>query len=196
MSFTKTFLKGDTGSTPAEFDGLQARIGSDYIVSAGSTGIGDALSLAKLDELVDTCEDGTHLIMNKTMRRRLTVAARTYTIGGFITYDQDAFGRTQTMYNDLPILIADKDNTNTAILPFSEAAATPGAAASTSIYCVSFTEDGVIGLQNGDMDVRDLGEIESKPVYRTRVEWYTSISVMRENSAARLMGISNAAIVV
>lgn len=196
LSFTKTFIKGDSGTTPAEFDGLQVRASSDYTVNAGATSGGDALSLAKLDELIDTVENPTHLVMSKAMRRLLTAAARSYTVGGFISYTQDEFGRTQTVYNDLPILIADKDNTNTAILPFSEANPGGGTAASTSIYCVSFMEDGVVGLQNGDMDVRDLGELESKPVYRTRVEWYTTISVMRENAFARLNGIKSSAVVV
>jgi hypothetical protein len=194
LAWTKTFVKGDVSSSPEEFDGIQVRVESDYTVDAGSTSGGDALSLAKLDELIDTCDQPTHLLMNKAMRRRLSAAARSATVGGYITYDLDEFGRRVSRYNDLPIILADKDNTNTDILPFTEANPGGGGAASTSIYAISFMEDGVIGLQNGDMDVRDLGELESKPVLRTRVEWYTTIAVMRKNSIARLQGIKNAAV--
>ncbi len=194
LSWTKTFIKGDTVSSKKEFDGLQARVSSSYTVNAGSTSGGDALSLGKLDELIDTCDSPTALLMNKTMRRRLTAASRSSTVGGYITYTQDSFGRTVTKYNDLPILIADKDNTNTNIMPFTEANPGGGSAASTSIYCMSLLEDGLIGLQNGDMDVRDLGELEDKPVFRTRVEWYTTIAILRENSVARLNGIKDAAV--
>jgi len=194
LNIAKTIIKGDVTTTRESFDGLQARLISDQLVEAGTTASGDALSLLKLDELIDTVEDANYLIMNKTMRRLLTAAARTTTISGFITYTQDAFGRRLAQYNDLPILIADKDETNTDIMSFNELASSGTGAVCTSIYCVSFAEDGILGLQNGVMDVRDLGEIESKPVYRTRVEWYITISMRRPRSGARLRGIKNASV--
>ena len=180
LATTKTLIKGSVLTDPKEFDGLQVRCLGDQLVAAAGT-----VTLSVLDELIDSVEDPTHLVMNKTMRRRLTQAARTTTVGGYITYSVDAFGRQVTRYNDLPILIAYKDNTNTEILPFTEACAA-GAATGSSIYCLSFDDNGVVGLQNGDMDVRDMGELETKPVYRTRVEWYITLAIMRERAASRL----------
>jgi hypothetical protein len=156
LAWTKAFIKGDSSSDPKSFDGLQVRLTGNQLISAGSTSGGDALSLAKLDELIDAVQNPIALIMNKTMRRRLTAAARLYTVGGFITLRQDEFGRTITRYNDLPILIADEDNTGTQILPFTEAAYGGGATA-TSIYCVSLCEGMLTGIQSNEMDVRDLG---------------------------------------
>ena len=193
LAMTKTLIKGDSESTPKEFDGLQIRAIGDQKVAAGSTASGDALSLIKLDELIDAVDEPTHLLMNKTMRRRLTAAARSTSVGGYITYDVDAFGRRVTKYNDLPILIADKDNNYDDVMPFTEAATT-GSSLCTSIYCLSFAENGVMGLQNGVMDVRDLGEIDTKPVFRTRIEWYTSLAVLRHKAFARLWGIKDAAV--
>ncbi len=189
-AFTYSFIKGDNSANPKEFSGLQSRITGDQLISAGSTSGGAALSLEKLDELIDLVDNPTHLIMNKTMRRKLTVAARSASVGGYITYDVDAFGRQVTKYNDLPILIADKDNNGNDILPFSEAASS-GSATATSIYCVSLTDDGVTGIQNGGIDVKDLGELETKPCYRTRVEWYPAIAVYKGRAAARLRHIGN-----
>lgn len=187
---TKEIVKGDVSTTPKGFDGLQVRcIGSQKVANGTAN---KALSLIKLDELIDEVEDPTHLLMNKTMRRRLTVAARTTSVGGYITYDVDAFGRKVTKYNDLPIMIADKDNTNADIMPFEEVGLTT--AECTSIYCLSFAENGVIGLQNTDMDVRDLGELQTKPVYRTRVEWYVTMSILRPRAAGRLYAITDAAV--
>jgi hypothetical protein len=51
------------------------------------------------------------------------------------------------------------------------------------------------GIQNGVVDVRDLGELETKPVFRTRVEWYNGIALYKARAVARLQGIKNAAIV-
>ena len=84
----------------------------------------------------------------------------------------------------------------TPILPFSEANPGGGAAASTSIYVVQLGDGGVIGIQNDGISVRDLGELEAKPVFRTRVEWYASIAIFSGKAVARLRGIKDAAIVV
>lgn len=194
LSWTQKFIKGDTASDPREFDGLQTRITGSQIISAGTTADGAALSLAKLDEAIDQTLNPTHLIMNKTMARRLTQAARTYTVGGFITYDKDAFGRRVTMYNDLPILLVDLDATQTAILGFTEASSS-GNATSTSIYVVSMGDGMLTGLQNGGVSVRDLGELQTAPVYRTRVEWYNGIAVMNGRAATRLKFIGDRAVV-
>lgn len=196
LSWTKAFYKGDSDSDPREIDGLQVRLTGDQLIEAGSTNGGDALSLAKLDELIDSVDDPTHLAMNKTMRRRLTIAARTYTIGGFITYKVDEFGRQVAYYNDLPIVIVDKDNEDSDILPFTEVGSGGSTATACSLYCMSMGSGKVTGIQSGAIDVRDLGELETKPSKRTRVEWYAGIAIMHGRAAARLRGISNAAIVV
>lgn len=197
LSWTRAFFKGDSATEPREMDGLQVRIpaGSNQLIDAGATSGGDALSLLKLDELADQVDDPTHFLMNKTMRRLLTAAARNTSVGGFISWSTDAFGRQLAMYNELPILIVDEDNTGAQILPFTEANPGGGAAASTSIYCVSFREGMLTGIQNGMIDVRDLGELESKPSLRTRVEWYPGIALLHGRAVARLQGIKNAAVV-
>lgn len=194
LSMTKNIIKGDVTSDPKSFDGIQVRCINDQIISTGAAGASvAALSLLELDELVDTVEDPTHFIMNKNFRRRLSAAARLYTVGGYITYELDAFGRRVTYFNDLPIIVVDKDNENNDIMPHTETA-DDGGADGVSIYCVSFAENGVVGLQNGEMDVTDLGEIDTKPVFRTRVEWYISMAIMRPRAAARLWNIQDAVI--
>jgi hypothetical protein len=193
LAVTGKFIKGDSTSDPREFDGLQVRLVGDQLVSNGSS-TGAALSLGNLDAAIDAVDNPTALVMNKTMRRRLTAASRTTSVGGFITFEQDNFGRQQTRYGELPILIADEDQTGAQILPFTEAAE-GGGTASTSIYVVSFADSGVTGIQNGTMDVRDLGELDEKPVFRTRVQWYPGIAIFQSKSASRLYGITNAAVV-
>ena len=185
LAWTRTFIKGDNESEPREFDGLQVRLTGDALIANHATGAG--LSLAKLDEAIDEVDGANYLIMSKSIRRRLTVAARTAAVGGNITYTQDEFGRQVTKYNDIEILIAGKDNTNTEILGFTETGST------ASIYIVAFGEGEVSGLENGGMDVRDMGELESKPAFRTRVEWYSGMGVFAPRTAARLKNITDAA---
>src|SRR5512134_352122 len=162
-TITSSFLKGDNIADPRQFDGLQARLTGSQLIQAGTTANGTALSLGKLDELIDSVSDPTHLIMNRSMSRRLAAAARATGVGGFIAYDMNSFGQRVMSYNGLRILNGYDANLNTAILPFTEAA-TSGTATATSIYCVSFGPQGIVGLQAGPMDVTDLGEIPEKPV--------------------------------
>jgi hypothetical protein len=39
-----------------------------------------------------------------------------------------------------------------------------------------------------------LGELQTKPVYRTRVEWLVGLAAMHGRCASRIWGITNAAV--
>ncbi len=192
LNFTKKFIKGDMSSQPREFDGLQVRVTGNQLIAAGATANGTPLSLDKLDEAIDQTLNPTHLLMNKKMARRMTGAARSG-VGGDITFDLDEFGRRVQFYNGLPILTVDLDGDGTAILPFTEAA-TSGTATATSIYVMSIGADGLTGIQNGIPDVRDLGELDVAPVWRTRVEWFVGIAAFNGRAVTRLWSISDAAV--
>lgn len=194
LRWSQAIIKGDSTVDPRVYDGLQVRLTGSQKIAAGATANGTALSLAKLDEAIDAVDNPTHLIMNKTMRRRLSAAARSSTVGGYLTYTKDEFGRQVTMYNELPILIIEQDNVGNDILPFTEAA-TSGTATATSIYVVSFMEGKLQGIQSSVMSVRDLGELQTQPVKRTRVEWYAGIALFHPRAAARLWSIADAAVV-
>jgi len=194
----RVLIKGDSTSDPREFDGFQVRCVGDQLIAAGTTDAGDALSLAKLDELIDAVANPTHLIMSKAMRRRLTTASRASAVGGDIVFTVDEFGRTATSYNGLRILVPYSDGGGTEMLAFDE----PGdvkdsntGTTATSIYAVNFADGMVSGIQNAPMDVRDLGELNDTPAFRTRVEWYAGLCVEHGRAVARLGGISNAAVV-
>jgi len=194
LAWTKKFIKGDTASDAREFDGLQVRTTGDQVQSAGTTANGAALSLYTLDKAIDQTLNPTALIMNKTMRRRLSQASRLYTVGGYMTYSMDAFGKQVAKYNDLPILEVDLDHEQNEILGFSEAAAS-GTDTATSIYVVSMGDDGLSGLQNGSIEVNDLGELQSAPLYRTRIEWYNGMAIFNGRAVTRLKFIGDKAIV-
>jgi hypothetical protein len=194
LKWTKEFIKGDTASDARVFDGLQTRATGNQVISAGTTGGGAALSLAKLDEAIDQTLNPTHLIMNKAMARRFSAAARTTSVSGYVTYDVDQLGRRVMQYNGIPILTVDLDDTGTAIMGFTEAADS-GASTATSIYVVSMGADSLTGIQNGGIDVQDLGLLQSSPLYRTRVEWYNGLAAFNGRSITRLKFIGDLAIV-
>ena len=67
--------------------------------------------------------------------------------------------------------------------------------ATCSIYCVAFGPQLVSGFQSAPPEVRDLGEINSAPVYRTRMDWNMGFAVYSGRAVARLAGIANSAVV-
>ena len=194
--WTKTFFKGDVESSPKEFDGLQARLIGDNLIEAGASSGGDALSLAKLDELMDATDGApSALFMNKTMRRKLTVAARNTSVGGDINYTVDQFGRQVMTYADCPIRLVEEDEENNDILAFDEAGSGGGSSVCTSIYAVKFgLGTHCFGLQCGEMDVLDMGLYSGGVKYRTLIEWISGFTLAHNKSAARLRGIKNAAV--
>lgn len=192
---TTSIIKGDSTSNPREFDGLQKRITGAQLIDAGAASGGDALSLQVLDQLIDQVTSCSALIMSKAMRRLLTTASRNCQIGGFITYGIDAFGRQISQYNGIPILLPYSDNGGTEPIAFDEACPGGGSAVGTSIYAVGFGDGLVSGLQSGPMMVRDLGELETTPAKRTRVEWDAGLCIEHGRAAGRLRGIKNATVV-
>lgn len=194
LTWTRKFIKGDSMSDPREFDGLQTRATGSQVISAGATAGGAALSLAVLDAAIDQTMNPTHLIMSKAMARKFSTAARTTAVSGYVTYTTDTLGKRVMEYNGLPILTVDLDGTSTAILPFNEAAASGGSTA-TSIYVVGMGADSLTGIQNGGMDVQDLGLLQTAPMYRTRVEWYCGLAAFNGRSITRIKFIGDLAIV-
>jgi hypothetical protein len=186
-------INGDSSVNPREFDGLRVRIAGDQLVPANLTApaANSPLSLEALDEAIDRVDGPNFLVMSKAMRNKLTSAARKQNVGGDIQFALDEFGRRVTVYNDLPILIADYDDTGARIIDFNEAGPA-GGTVSTSIYVLAVGDGMLTGLQNGIMEVTDLGELDSAPVLRTRVEWLVGMAVMHGRAVARVWGITNA----
>ena len=208
LEFDRTFIKGDTSTDSKEFDGLQKRVplspDSTQLVYPGGPGStptagGDGLRLQALDWARKRTRRPTHWVMNQTMCLLLTEAARQTGVSGFVQHTQDNFGNPVTMYAGLPIIELEEDNEANEILPFQEAAPAGGAAVSTSIYCVNMSMEGLFAIHNMPSDddmfeVRDLGEIDAKPCYRTRVETELGLAVLDARSVTRIAGITNVAV--
>lgn len=195
LDIAKTFIKGSVMTDEKSFDGIQARIGADanQLIAAGTTASGTALSLNKLNKLIDAVTRPTCLVMNRTLRSLLSEAAHTTSVGGYITWNKNEFGQRILYYGDLPIITTGKDNTNAEILAFDEACYS-GSSVGTSIYCLSLGEDGVKAIQYADMEVKDLGELQTKPSFRTEIEWYVGMVIQRTDAAARLYSIKEATV--
>ena len=187
LSWLRTFFDGNSETEPREFDGLNRRLtGTQHIQLASG---GATLTLDDLDELIDAV-DGTPtiLLMNKTMRRKIGALARNT---NSVSMDRDTLGRPMVTYAGIPIGVVEDDETGAEILAFDE---DDGAANldTASIYAARFDLDAMHGIETAPLDARDLGEVDGKPAFRTRIEWYSSFVVKHPRAAARLSRINNA----
>ena len=198
LTLEKTIIKGDSSSDVNAFDGIQARIpsGSSQLITNSTNG--GALSLDKLDELIDSVDEtvasnGPVLIMNRAIRRRLSAAGRVASATGNLRWDADALGRQQYSYSGIPVIDLDTDAAGDDILQFNET--TGSGSTNSSIYCICPGPQGVTLITNGGIQTRDLGELDAKPVRRIRLEAYLGMAVFHPRSIARLEGITDATIV-
>ncbi len=194
LFFTKNFFKGVSDSANDEsFNGLEERLTGDQLIAVGSSSDGDALTLAKLDELIDAvAETPDVLFMNKTMRRKVNSLIRS--AGQATETVSSVFGRQIPAYAGIPILVVEQDENGDEILAFDETDSLGSSSAEcTSIYGVNFgTREYVCGLQVGPMDVIDHGLYSGGIAYRTTIEWIAGMAVFNPKSAARLYAIKNA----
>ena len=192
---TDRIINGDSTIEVREFDGLRKRVVGPQLFPANQAfpAANGALSLETLDAAIDQVDGPTALAMSKAMRRKLRKAARS-NLGGDIRVAIDDFGYSVDHYNDLPILIVDYNQLGARIIDFNEAGPAGGTVC-TSMYVVNIADGYVTGLQHGEIEVSDIGELQTKPVLRTRVEWIVGLAVMHGRALARIWGITAADVV-
>lgn len=175
-----TLITGDVTVDANAFDGLRKLAVAAQDINMGVNG--GALTLAKLDELIDLIKGGKPdiLLMSKRTRRKLKSLLQAS--AHYVEQGADQFGRQVMMYDGIPVEVSDWQ-------PDNETQGTETAA--SSIYALKFSDgDGLVGLQNGSIEVVDLGQLESKDAQRVRIRWYVSLALLRDSALGRLKGIN------
>lgn len=162
-TFEKDFFVGQ-GTTNA-LKGLDKRLAD----AEAGTEIKATLTLDALNELLDAVVDGADaLFMSKKMRREVMKLLQES--GHYIENGTDAFGRMVQYYGGVEIVAVDD-----SLIPADK------------IYAVKFGTDSYVhGLSNGGIQVRDLGEMDTLPVFRTRIEMYVGLATKHKKCFAVL----------
>jgi HK97 family phage major capsid protein len=177
--FEQTFIYGDDSVDTNSFDGLGILTPAGQEITADANG--GPLTLALLDQLIDLVKGGKPdiLLMSKRTRRKLKslLAASAH----YVESGADQFGRQVMLYDGIPVLVSDFQ---------LDTEVEGGESAASSIYAIQFSEaDGLVGLQNGEIEVVDVGQLESKDASRVRIRWYVGLALLRDSAMARLRGI-------
>ena len=195
--FQDTFFNGDVAVDPKGFDGLRTRLTGAQVVDTAANGLGPVSAghdfLDAMDRLIAAVPgiNGTNgaIYANAAVQMRITSALRR--LGGAEFIREDTTGKRVLVYNGIPILDPGQTAAGAEILPQTETQGT--APNASSIYAVKFGADegdqAVTGLTNGGVQVYDLGELQEKPAYRTRIEFYCGLATFGGRAAARLRGV-------
>lgn len=209
--FQETFFNGDTAVDTKSFDGLKKRLTGAQVIDGGAKGlpiVGESNTdihafLDKLDELLAAVpgingQNGA-IYASAPIIRRIGSALRHVSLDTVLM--EDIAGKRAIQWNGIPILEAGQTAAGAQILAANETI-TPDSGQSeaavnntSSIYAVKFGssegDQGVTGLTNGGVQVEDLGQLQDKPAYRTRIEFYVGLGVFSGKAAARLKGVLN-----
>ncbi|WP_045746395.1 major capsid protein [Actinoplanes rectilineatus] len=199
--FQDHFFNGDVTVDTKGFDGLKKRLTGAQVISAGTNGIPvlgnggtDSHAFAdKLDELIAAVPgiNGSNgaIYANAAVQGKFRSAGRR--IGGVEMIREDLTGKRILTWNGIPFLDPGSNLAGGLILPQTEVQGSSSVA--SSIYAVKFgddeTEQAVTGLTNGGVMVDDLGQLQSQPAYRTRIEFYCGLATFGGRGAARLTGV-------
>jgi len=206
--WTDTFINGDNSTDPKEFSGIKVRCKADdagnvdgstddsRLVANSTASGGAALSLSNLDKAVDLVASPTHLLISRRMRTRFKAAARDPNLtNNRVTDDYDSqLGRRVLRFGDLPFLTGYEVSKDSQFLPFNEVAHGGGSAVTTSIYPVSFREDGICGIQTSEPEFEPV-DTDRGVFKRDLFEWDCGITWEDFYAGIRLSSITDAPIV-
>lgn len=195
--YQDAFFNGDVAVDPKGFDGLKKRLTGAQVLDAGTNGLGPVAGghdfLDALDAAIAAVPgvNGSNgaIYANSAVLGRITSSLRR--LGGADFIREELTGKRVLTYNGIPILDPGQTAAGASILPATEVQGT--ASDASSLYVVKFGQDegdqAVTGLTNGGVQVYDLGELQEKPAYRTRIEFYTGLALFGGKAAARLRGV-------
>jgi len=189
--FEDKFVYGDSSGGTNQFDGLRKLIdctqSGSQVVTMGGTGA--TLTLARLDELIDTVRGGKPdlLLMSRRSRRKVTALVRAS--GAYMETVRAEFGDFTQLYNGIPIGVSDWIKDTHVLTGGYETAVTGGAC--SSIFAIQFGEGAVAGATNGGLQVEPVGAMEGKDASRTRIKWYVTLVDFCKQRRGVLIGVQD-----
>jgi hypothetical protein len=190
--FEDSFIYGDSASSAKQYDGIRKLINTSQagaqLVAAGAGGA--SLTLAMLDQLIDTVRGGKPelFLMSRRSRRKINALVRAG--GGMMETDRDQWGNFIQFWDGIPIGVSDWI-LDTHVVANSVETATTGGTCST-IYALQMGEGALCGLTApGFITVEPIGSLETKDASRNRIKWYVSLALFSSIKAGALIGVQD-----
>ncbi len=193
--YSDSFINGDTAVDALSFNGLKKRLTGVQVLSSGVNGAAintDSNTrqafFDRLNSLIALVPGVSALYMNASVKSVISSALRRESQW---SQTADSLGNITESYAGIQLLDVGLKADQTAIIPQTETQGTSTNA--SSIYAVNFTNSigtqGVVGITNGGMQVDPPVQLETKPSWLGRVEFYTGLALLGPAPAARLTGV-------
>jgi len=208
-TFLDMFYYGDKDNDANGFDGLHSlltRVTSkasyNTVPVATSSGVALALSLERVEEALDAIKNGDAdvIVMTKYMRRSINKYLNG--VGGITKMDVQGKS-VQTLF-DKPVIVSDHlSDDEAADKSFTDVWGdtryghndTDGVSLgdddnSTSIFCLQFADDAVVGIQSLGITTEKFSKLETKDASRVRIKWYPGLMFQSLISSSKVTGVS------
>lgn len=188
--YVDTFFNGDVNVDPKGFDGLRKRLVGAQVIDSTTPTSSEGF-LDELDALFGSVDGGSPDVVYAPQVVISKLKSLGRKVGGADYINSEITGKREWTWNGVPFVTPGKHFTGRQILPYD-------AANGGDVYAVKFAssivgDSGVIGITNGGLQAYDLGELQDKPAYRTRIEFYTGLAVQGGQAAARLRAVKTSA---
>lgn len=187
--FLDTFFYGNVSTNAKAFDGVHTLLNA---IPANTVNQAGALSIATLEDQLDVILGGMPdgLWMPKRLR---TLVTRYLRSKGLQDRGYDNFGEKVKEFNDIPIYVDDHLTLTETVS--TDSVTSPTGSNTMSILALTFSDDDLLGLQNGGLQIKNLGQLEGKDSKRWRLIWYVGLALQRTLRNHRIHGITNATVV-
>jgi hypothetical protein len=189
-TFLDKFWYGSNSTNSKEFDGVHVLMPAAQMVHAGSGSTGAAPSAAAVDAALDLVLDGPPdcIVVNRQQRRRIRQYLRSK--GAVQGMGMNEYTSDVTEWGGVKVYIDDFITQTETISSGAYSAKTGGA--TTTYFFLRFGSNDLVGLQNGGLQIKRLGQLESKDAMRTRIKWYCAVGLMRDLAIADYDGVTDA----
>lgn len=188
-TYVDAFFNGDVNVNAKAFDGLRKRLIGSQVLDSTAPTTTDAF-LDELDQLFAQVDGGVPDVVYAPTEIITRLKSLGRKVGGADYVNSEITGKREFTWNGVAFVSPGKHWSGRRILPFNTVDG-------SDLYAVKFarslvSEVGVIGIENGGIQAYDLGELQEKPVYRTRIDAYVGLAVQGGQAAARLRGVKTA----
>lgn len=183
-TYVDTMFNGDVNVNPKGFDGLHKRLIGSQVLDASATLASEA-SLDDLDALFGLVAGGPDVVYGPSalISKYKSLGRK---VGGAEYVNSEITGKREWTWNGVSFIDPGQHWSGRDILTYDN---TAGGDLYAIKFASGFDQVGVMGIQNGALDCYVIGELQEKPAYRARIDYYPGLVVQGGKAAARLRGV-------
>lgn len=175
--FNDAFFNGTGASNQPS--GLKTMATGGQTRSLGANGAAPILD--DYDALIDMVKPGKPAALFMSKRTRAGLKKLRRAMNNVLDQDLNQFGQRIEFYDGIPIIVDDNISITETVGTSTDC---------SRVYAVQFGYgQGIMGLMNGMLQADEIGNLETKDAFRTRIKWYCGLLNFRDLALAMMTGV-------